>query len=87
MAQADGGRLPLSPIGKAGIDGRISLLPRLQLKRQVAFDSRAKRALLPMASASDIPAIPGGLAAEFQTSLPFRLHPRCVQGIGSRMIR
>jgi len=35
---------------------------------QVAFDSGAKRLLLPMASVSDIPTIPGELFAKFQTS-------------------
>lgn len=35
---------------------------------QVAFDSGAKRILLPMASVGDIPSIPGELFAKFQTA-------------------
>ena len=35
---------------------------------QVAFDCGAKRVLLPMASVTDIPTIPGELFAKFQTS-------------------
>ena len=35
---------------------------------QMAFDSGAKRILLPMASVRDIPTIPGELFAKFQTS-------------------
>jgi ATP-dependent Lon protease len=34
----------------------------------MAFDSGAKRILLPMASVTDIPTIPGELFAKFQTS-------------------
>lgn len=34
----------------------------------MAFDSGAKRILLPMASVGDIPSIPGELFAKFQTS-------------------
>jgi len=34
---------------------------------QVAFDAGAKRILLPMDSVRDIPTIPGGLFAKFQT--------------------
>jgi ATP-dependent Lon protease len=35
---------------------------------QVAFDAGGKRILLPMASVTDIPTIPGELFAKFQTS-------------------
>ena len=35
---------------------------------QVAFDSGAKRILLPTASVKDIPTIPGELFAKFQTT-------------------
>jgi len=35
---------------------------------QMAFDSGAKKILLPMASVKDIPTIPGELFAKFQTS-------------------
>ena len=41
---------------------------------QVAFDAGAKRLLLPMASVTDIPTIPGELFAKFQTS--FYADPR-----------
>jgi ATP-dependent Lon protease len=35
---------------------------------QVAFDSGAKRILIPMSSVKDIPTIPGELFTKFQTS-------------------
>ena len=42
-------------------------LENLSESLQVAFDTGAKRILLPMASVSDIPTIPGELFAKFQT--------------------
>ena len=35
---------------------------------QVAFDSGAKRLLIPMSNVGDIPSIPGDVFAKFQTS-------------------
>jgi ATP-dependent Lon protease len=35
---------------------------------QVAFDSGAKRILLPMSNVNDIPSVPGELFVKFQTS-------------------
>ena len=55
----------------AGQQVRISFLisvGNLAESLQVAFDSGAKRILLPMVSVSDIPTIPGELFAKFQTS-------------------
>jgi len=48
---------------------RIAELTNLAESMQVAFDSGAKRILLPMASVGDIPTIPGELFAKFQASV------------------
>ena len=47
-----------------------SVIPVVKLAEclQAAFDSGAKRILLPMSSVGDIPSIPGELFAKFQTS-------------------
>jgi predicted ATP-dependent Lon-type protease len=47
-----------------------SLVPveNLAQAMQVVFDAGGKRILLPMASVTDIPTIPGELFAKFQTS-------------------
>ncbi len=49
---------------------RESIVPVENLAEclHVAFDSGAKRILLPMASVGDIPSVPGELFAKFQTS-------------------
>jgi predicted ATP-dependent Lon-type protease len=44
----------------------LSVLPA-QAARWPGFDAGAKRLLLPMASVTDIPTIPGELFAKFQT--------------------
>ena len=46
---------------------KIVAVDNLAESLQVAFDSGAKRNLLPMASVKDIPTIPGELFAKFQT--------------------
>jgi len=48
-------------------EGNIIPVENLAESLQVAHDAGAKRVLLPMASVSDIPTIPGELFAKFQT--------------------
>ncbi len=63
---------PLQPqmvvLGSMSLGGNIIPVENLAESLQVAFDSGAKRILLPMASVKDIPTIPGELFAKFQTS-------------------
>jgi len=55
-------------LGNMSLGGNIVPVEDLAASMQVAFDSGGKRILLPMASVSDIPTIPGELFAKFQTS-------------------
>jgi len=55
-------------LGSMSLGGNIIPVENLAETLQVAFDAGAKRILLPMASVSDIPTIPGELFAKFQTS-------------------
>jgi ATP-dependent Lon protease len=55
-------------LGTMSLGGSIVPVENLADSLQVAFDAGAKRILLPMASVSDIPSIPGELFAKFQTS-------------------
>lgn len=55
-------------LGSMSLGGNIIPVENLAESLQVAFDSGAKRILLPMASVTDIPTIPGELFAKFQTS-------------------
>lgn len=55
-------------LGSMSLGGNITAVENLAESLQVAFDSGAKRILLPMASVTDIPTIPGELFAKFQTS-------------------
>jgi ATP-dependent Lon protease len=55
-------------LGSMSLGGSIIPVENLAESMQVAFDSGAKRILLPMASVKDIPTIPGELFAKFQTS-------------------
>lgn len=61
-------------LGTMSLGGSIVPVENLADTLQVAFDTGAKRILLPMASVSDIPTIPGELFAKFQTS--FYADPR-----------
>jgi len=54
-------------LGSMSLGGNIIPVENLAETLQVAFDAGAKRLLLPMASVSDIPTIPGELFAKFQT--------------------
>ena len=55
-------------LGDMSLGGSIIPVENLAECLQAAFDSGAKRILLPMASVGDIPSIPGELFAKFQTS-------------------
>lgn len=55
-------------LGSMSLGGSIIPVENLAESLQVAFNSGAKRILLPMASVTDIPTIPGELFAKFQTS-------------------
>lgn len=55
-------------LGDMSLGGSIIPTANLAETLQVAFDSGAKRILLPMSSVGDIPTIPGELFAKFQTS-------------------
>ena len=63
---------PLQPqmvvLGSMSLGGNIVPVESLAESLQVASDAGAKRILLPMASVTDIPTIPGELFAKFQTS-------------------
>ncbi len=55
-------------LGSMSLGGSIIPVESLAETLQVAFNSGAKRILLPMASVMDIPSVPGELFAKFQTS-------------------
>jgi ATP-dependent Lon protease len=55
-------------LGDMSLGGSVIPVENLAGCLQTAFDSGAKRILLPMASVVDIPTIPGELFAKFQTS-------------------
>ena len=55
-------------LGTMSLGGSISPVTNLAETLQVAHDAGAKRVLLPMASVSDIPSVPGELFSKFQTS-------------------
>ncbi len=55
-------------LGDMSLGGSIVPVENLAQTIQLAFDSGAKRILIPMSSVGDIPSIPGELFAKFQTS-------------------
>ena len=55
-------------LGDMSLGGTIVQTPNLAETLQVAFDSGAKRILIPMSNVGDIQTIPGELFAKFQTS-------------------
>ena len=63
---------PLQPqlvvLGSMSLGGNIVPVQNLAESLQVAHDAGARRLLLPMASVTDIPTVPGELFAKFQTS-------------------
>lgn len=55
-------------MGDMSLGGSVIPVENLAQSLQVAFDSGAKRILIPMSSVGDIPSVPGELFAKFQTS-------------------
>jgi len=55
-------------LGDMSLGGSIIPVENFAETLQVAFDSGAKRILIPMSSVKDIPTVPGELFAKFQTS-------------------
>lgn len=55
-------------LGDMSLGGNIVPATNVAEALQVAFDSGAKRILLPMSNVNDIPSVPGELFAKFQTS-------------------
>lgn len=55
-------------LGDMSLGGSIIKVENLAECLQVAFDSGAKKILIPMSSVGDIQTIPGELFAKFQTS-------------------
>lgn len=58
----------MAALGSISISGTIDKVEELANVMQVCFDSGAKKILLPMASAGDIPTVPPELFAKFQIS-------------------
>ena len=55
-------------LGDMSLGGSVIPVENLAQTLQMAFDSGAKKILIPMSSVKDIPSIPGELFAKFQTS-------------------
>jgi ATP-dependent Lon protease len=55
-------------LGSMSLGSNLTAVENLAESLQVAFDSGAKRILLPMTSVTDIPTFLGKLFAKFQTS-------------------
>lgn len=55
-------------LGSMTLGGVINPVQDLAASLQLAFDSGAKRVLLPMSSAMDIPTVPPELFTKFQVS-------------------
>jgi len=58
----------LAVLGSLSIGGTINKIEELANVLQVCFDAGAKKILLPMSSASDLPTVPPELFSKFQTS-------------------
>ena len=58
----------MAVLGDMSLGGSIVPVRNLAETLQATFDAGAKRILLPMASVTDIPTVPGELFAKFQTS-------------------
>ena len=55
-------------LGDMTLGGVINPIQNLAESLQLAMDSGAKRVIIPMASASDIPTVPAELFSKFQIS-------------------
>jgi ATP-dependent Lon protease len=69
-------------LGSMSLGGGLVPVENLAESLQVASDAGAKRLLLPMASVSDIPTIPGELFAKFQTSFYSDPHDAVFKALG-----
>lgn len=72
----------LCVLGSMSIGGTINKVEELASTLQVAFDAGAKRVLLPMSSAGDIPSVPAELFAKFQISFYSSPEDAVVKAIG-----
>ena len=73
----------LAILGSMSIGGTIIKVPELANVLQVCFDAGAKRVLLPMASASDIPTVPAELFSKFQISFYQDLRDAVFKALGA----
>lgn len=71
-------------LGTMSLGGNIVPVENLAESLQLAADAGAKRALLPMASVTDIPTIPGELFAKFQTGFYADPKDAVFKGLGVR---
>ena len=69
-------------LGSMSIGGTINKVEELASTLQVAFDAGAKRILIPMSSAADIPTVPADLFAKFQISFYSSPEDAIVKAIG-----
>lgn len=58
----------MAVLGSMSLGGNVVPVANLAETLQMAFDSGAKRILIPMSSVTDIPTVPGELFAKFQTN-------------------
>ena len=72
----------LCVLGSISIGGTVNKVDELASALQVAFDAGAKRVLLPMSSAADIPTVPSELFAKFQISFYSSPEDAVVKALG-----
>ena len=72
----------LCVLGSMSIGGTINKVEELASTLQVAFDAGAKRILIPMSSAADIPTVPVDLFAKFQISFYSSPEDAIVKALG-----
>ena len=72
----------LCVLGSMSIGGTINKVEELASTLQVAFDAGAKRILIPMSSAADIPTVPADLFAKFQISFYSSPEDAVVKALG-----
>ena len=69
-------------LGSMSIGATINKVEELASTLQVAFDAGAKRILMPMSSAADIPTVPSDLFAKFQISFYSSPEDAIVKALG-----
>ena len=72
----------LCVLGSMSIGGTINKVEELASTLQVAFDAGAKRILIPMSSAADIPTVPAELFAKFQISFYSSAEDAVIKALG-----